>query len=411
MPALRAFIREPYRVLFPLGALAGCSGVGHWLAYAMGIMPEYSGFLHASIQLGAYLACFILGFLWTALPRFTATPPARGWEVAALGFVISAEAWALWRQQWPVAVAAFGLLLLALAAFAALRVGQARERVTPPAEFVWILAAVIFGLAGCSVTLLVQFGHAPVVWLAWARPLWQQGFLLAIVIGVAGFLAPRLLGRLASFAPMTVEQAARQRRQRLRWHGLGIAVLAASFLLEGSGAIRAAYAARAALLTVALVLPAKLWQPPRAREEYVWLLWTSLWMVALGFWGPVAWPRFRVALLHVAFIGGFSLMIFAVATMVIYSHAGDSMALRGRVWPLRLAAAGVAVALVARLAADLWPARYTLLLGTAAAGWLAGMLVWLIGVTPRLLRMPPPGAFETAHEAAKAALRQRASAC
>lgn len=411
MPAMRAFIREPYRVLFPLGALAGCAGVGHWLAYAMGLMPEYSGALHAAIQLGAYLACFILGFLWTALPRFTATPPARGWEVAALGAVISAEVWALWRQQWPVAVAAFGLLLLSLAAFAALRIGRARERVTPPVEFIWIPAAVLFGLAGCSASLLVQLGHAPVTWLAWARPLWQQGFLLAIVIGVAGFLVPRLLGRLANLTPVTAEQVARQRRQRLRWHGLGIAVLAASFLLEAVGAVRAAYAVRAALLTVALALPNQLWLPPRARETYVWLLWTSLWMVMFGFWGPAAWPRLRIALLHVAFIGGFSLMIFAVATMVIYSHAGDSVALRGKVWPLRLAAAGVAVALAARLAADLWPARYTLFLGTAAASWLAGMLVWLVSVTSRLLRVPPAGAFESAHEAAKAALRQRAGAC
>lgn len=67
--------REPFRPLFPLGVLFGCVGVSHWLRYALG-WPDASRFVHASIQIGAYLFCFIVGFLWTAMPRMTGSPHA-----------------------------------------------------------------------------------------------------------------------------------------------------------------------------------------------------------------------------------------------------------------------------------------------------------------------------------------------
>ena len=67
--------REPYRLLFPLGALFGCLGVGHWLLYALQ-WSSASNLFHASIQMTAYMYCFIAGFLMTALPRFASAPPA-----------------------------------------------------------------------------------------------------------------------------------------------------------------------------------------------------------------------------------------------------------------------------------------------------------------------------------------------
>jgi len=68
---LKVICREPYRLFFPLGILMGTVGISHWLFYALGWMKSYSGFFHSSIQILSYMNCFIIGFLLTALPRFT----------------------------------------------------------------------------------------------------------------------------------------------------------------------------------------------------------------------------------------------------------------------------------------------------------------------------------------------------
>src|SRR3989338_9184364 len=95
--------REPFRLFFPLAVGFGCLGVGHWLAYALGWRQSYSGFYHASLQVGAYMSCFIVGFLLTALPRFSATAPASNLELAVALGLMAAQVTGLWMGQWLIA--------------------------------------------------------------------------------------------------------------------------------------------------------------------------------------------------------------------------------------------------------------------------------------------------------------------
>ena len=39
--------REPFRVLFPLGALLSRAGVFHWLLFALGVTQEYRSIFHS----------------------------------------------------------------------------------------------------------------------------------------------------------------------------------------------------------------------------------------------------------------------------------------------------------------------------------------------------------------------------
>lgn len=50
--------------------------------------------------------------------------------------------------------------------------------------------------------------------------------------------------------------------------------------------------------------------------------------IFLGSWAAFIFSSYRVAMLHLVFLGGYSLMTFTVATMVITSHAGKSEQLR-----------------------------------------------------------------------------------
>ncbi len=96
-------------------------------------------------------------------------------------------------------------------------------------------------------------------------------------------------------------------------------------------------------------------------------------------------PDYRVPALHVLFIGGFSLMAFAVATHVSLSHIGaEGEALRSPGWVVALGA-GMVLALLARVAADT-SETYFEHLGWAAGSWIAGSAIWLAFLAPRLAR-------------------------
>src|SRR6185436_4722415 len=69
---------DPYRIFFPLGIILGALGVSIWPLYYYGVTEGYSGRAHAFVQTDGFLYAFVVGFLLTAIPRFTGTePPSR----------------------------------------------------------------------------------------------------------------------------------------------------------------------------------------------------------------------------------------------------------------------------------------------------------------------------------------------
>lgn len=396
--------REPFRLLFPLGILFGIVGVGQWLAYAAGWISGYSGFSHASMQIGAYLYCFIAGFLLTAGPRVSATPPCSRTELAILLGLLVTQMTALAVRGWVLAQASFLGLLAFLLAFAGRRFAGKPSEIQPPTEFVWIPIGIVLGALGAALLALGQLGCLPPWAIRIGQPMALQGFFLSIVIGVGGFLAPRLMGHSQAFAvppQMAPDAVILRRRRRLRWH-LGAAVIFfASFWLEGLEVVGPAYLVRALVATLELLWVAHLARPPRLPALYVRLLWVALWMVLAGLWGAGLAPARRVMMLHVTFLGGASLMIFAVGTMVCLSHAGEGDLLQRPLGVLRLAAVGVAGALGCRMAADVWPAYFFPLLGVAAALWITAAAGWLGFIAPRVWRPATPEVFEALHERVK----------
>ena len=403
--------REPFRVLFPLGAAFGCLGIGHWLVYALGWSQSYSGFFHASIQVEAYLYCFISGFLLTALPRFAGAPPAATAELAGLLLLLTAQTLFLCLGRWASAGLCHAGLLLLLAEFAGRRFLRRQAAAAPPPEFLWLPMAIGMGLVGGMLLMCGQAGWGPRWWIGVGRPMVQQGFALGAVLGVGGFLAPRLFGRPAR-APAAPGVMPETVRRRLQWHGLAGLLFFATFWVEGAGAVGPAYLGRAAVATGELWWTTQLLRPPATQDIYVRFLWVSLWLVLAGLWGAGLVPAARVVMLHLVFLGGLSLMIFAIGTMVVLSHTGDAQALRGPLWIWRIVGWGVGAALAARVAAEWQPERYFLWLGLASSAWLVAGISWIVFALPRVCRAADPDAFEQAHEAAKRdLLRTREGPC
>src|SRR5215510_14711024 len=83
---------DPYRLFFPLGIILGLLGVSIWPLYYYGVTPGYSGRAHAFVQTDGFLYAFIIGFLLTAIPRFTGTEPPALRVQCTLAALVAASA-------------------------------------------------------------------------------------------------------------------------------------------------------------------------------------------------------------------------------------------------------------------------------------------------------------------------------
>jgi uncharacterized protein involved in response to NO len=379
---------EPYRLFFPLGVLAGIFGVSHWLLYALGFLREYSAVFHSSIQTQLYVSLFIFGFLMTAGPRFAGAPHATAKEVVVFVILFLSMFICLIFYNWLLSEILFIISLLMLGLFLFQRMLK-KGVYKPPAEFVWIPIGILCGVIGSMLSIAGRTSLLPSVALAVGKPMKEQGFILSVVMGVGGFLGPRLMGFLGLMQPSelrSMAEAQKKRLQRMRIHFFAGIMLFTSFWLEGKGWIVPAYGLRALIVTLELLWTTAIYRIPTARELFARLLWFALWMVIVGYWGVALWPMQRKTMLHLVFIGGFSVMIFAVATMVVLSHAGEGERLKKPLWALRFAAAGVILALLFRFIASFFPVHYFGWLAVAAVCWASAGFCWLWFVVPRLMR-------------------------
>lgn len=370
--------RDPYRLFFPTGVIFSAIGVLPWLFYTAGWIEGYSGFVHSATQTLAYLGCFITGFLMTFIPRFSETDYARKGEVAgAFSLLTAIMIFLNTGRTIPAEICYLGLLVV-LIFFIVRRLltSKSDKRKTFPAGMIWLPAAFVCGITGTVALILGKTGFLPGGALILGKPMMEQGFLLAVVIGIGSFLIPRLSGTF------------QKQRNSLLFQCVMILIFLTSFPVEAYHRTSLAYGLRAFVISAVYGYTRALVFPVDRKEPYIYLAWFSAWMVAGGYWGAALFPDYNVEALHAAFIGGFGLMVFSIATMVSMSHAGEAKKLAGPLWPLKVTAVIIILAMAVRLATGLFPDRYFQLLATAAALWTFGAGIWFFWAFPFFLKVP-----------------------
>lgn len=376
-------LREPYRLLFPLGFALSWAGVAPWLLFAFGVIDAWLPIFHAMTQVEGFLACIAAGFLLTMIPRRTATPPASAWEVAALAVAPFGASLLAWFERWALAQVFWLLFLAVLARFAIsrFRARTAVQRV--PASFVFVVFAIVLGAVGA---VLAGVGAANedrgLFWLhEVGRDLVLQGVLSCLVIGVGTLIVPHVT---RGDAPAELRSP---RLMRACYAFAGVA-FAGSFFVEQLVSRPAGFALRALVTAAAFIPGARLWRRPSLAGVHRRLIWISCWALPLGYALAAAFPEYRKACLHVVFIGCFANLVFSVALHVVLTHAGESEALARRRAPLLLLGALLAAALFARALFDLDRAHLRLWLGVAACSFIGATCVWIALCARSLVREP-----------------------
>jgi len=370
---------EPFRIFFPLGVVLGWIGIGHWLLYTTGWSTTYSCMGHGFVQMQAFMMAFAVGFLLTALPRRTRSAAPSHIEMALFAGALVWTTAAAITERWLAAQAAYAFVFLLLLQFAVRRFARAGRR--PPASFVLIPFALVHGIGGAALIALSTVGDAPVWMLGLGRRMVEQGVFLCFVVGIGSLFLPLVAGMPP---PADLGSSPRERWKAVGYFAAGIGIFL-SLLVEELGGVRSGPLLRAAIVAIALGYGAGAVRGPRKPGFHRRLIWLAVWLIPVGLVLSAIAPDYRVPALHVVFVGGFSLMAFAVATHVSLGHLGFEDLAAGRPPAIVAVAVAILVALAARVVAD-FTDSYFEHLGWAAAAWLVGSSIWLGFLGPKLLR-------------------------
>jgi uncharacterized protein involved in response to NO len=381
-------LAEPFRIFFPLGVLVGISGVSLWPLFFSGLHKFYPGIMHARLMIEGFLGAFIIGFLGTAGPRITGTPHFSRGELWTLLGLYAAAVGTHIGEQYAIGDALFLVLLLAFALRMAWRF--ARRTDMPPPSFVLVGFGFLNAIAGTVSLLVGAVGAGSPRATLLGSLLLHQGFVLDLVLGIGGFLAPRILDLPRPEFPESRTPPPGWRRRAGIAAAVG-AVLLGTFVAEAlfmewmrvTGFVRA-LAAGAFLLSE---LPLHRMSSRQATLGVC--LRVALAALALGLAFQCFWPAQRVAGMHVIFIGGFTLITFSVATRVVLGHSGLGRLCRTRLSFFIGTALLLGAGLALRVAGDFMFAQRGALLSYSSYLWMLAAALWSWRVLPKV-RIPDP---------------------
>lgn len=375
--------REPFRILFPTGVLAGIVGVALWPLYFWGAMQFYPSQTHPHIMIFGLFGAFIFGFLGTALPRMLSSQPFRPVQVFLLTGLHVAMVSAFATAN---LFAGDALFLTSLAFFFACVATRVKSRKdTPPPGFVLVGLAFASVIAGTILGLVGARRELDPSWTLLERLLCYQGFILLPILGIGPFLLPRFFGMPN---PHDFPEALVPPRQWFKKAAIALAaglLVIASFFVEIKGWFRVAHAIRFGAIAVYLILEMPFHRAPKSGNALGLSIRIAFACVLAGFLAVLFFPAFRVNLLHLTFIGGFAILTFVVATRVVFGHSGNAPLLKQRNRWLLLAVGVMLFAMLTRMSGDYWPKVMISHYVYGAILWIIGVLIWAWYVLPKVL--------------------------
>lgn len=364
---------DPYRIIFPVGIFLSFFGIGAWLPFGFKWLNAYPVNYHASIMIGGFLFLFALGFLMTAIPRFTGTETASFFELLGVSILNLALAFCcIFYFQSAFQFILF-LQMIFLVVFGCRRF--MKRAYNPPTSFLFLALGILAGLFSVGVRCLETSFEIPSPLKLLAHNILFQGMMLCFVLGVGSRLIPALLGW--SQLPQ-VKGPNKQEKRDYDFIILSVLVflLAISFIVEVFVDLQLGRVLRALITTITIIKFWKVISPPKVKTWVSKWLWASSWSLIIGLWGYALFPAYGVHLLHIFFIGGLSLMTLMIATRVTLAHGDHNMDLEVSSDALKWTGILILVAMLTRVVAPFMPKTYLSHLAYASMTWLAAMITW-----------------------------------
>ena len=375
--------REPFRIFFPAGVLAGIVGVALWPLHFANVLELYPGLGHARIMAYGLFGAFIIGFLGTAMPRMLSAKPLHVLQVMLLLAVHAAMVTAFACSKIFLGDALFLGLLAAFVCLMATRAKQRKD--TPPPGFVLVGLCFLSVATGSVLAIIQHYRDLDTFWVTLQRLLSYQGFVLLPILGIGPFILPRFFGMQNHHDfPEALVPVAGWWRKALIAFAAG-ALIIASFLIEAKGWYRLAYGVRFGTTLIYLFLEMPFHRAPQAANAFGAALRIAFLGVLAGFLAVSLFPVYRVGLLHLTLIGGFAVITFVVATRVVFGHSGNLALLKSRNRWVLVAVGLMLLGMATRISGDFWPQVLVSHYTYGALLWIAGVVLWAVHVLPKVL--------------------------
>lgn len=380
-------VGEPFRLLFPLGAVIGIAGVMMWPLYIWHVTASYPGQCHARVMIEGFVTAFVIGFLGTALPRLLEVPRITIYETLGFGAAVAGIAWLHGTGHTSLGDQLFFITLATLIGVLAVR-GFLFRRDIPPPGFLLVIFGLLSALFGSGA--LVVADVAPSLSPAWSvalgRLLLYQGYLVFLIMGIGAFLLPRFFGlpNRQSF-PESLSPSPEWLRSAAYSALCGGCVLA-GFITEANGEAHLGNLLRALGILAYFFREVPVHQAVFEGGSLALGLRIALFSIPVAYVLMAIWPERSFSLLHLLFISGFSLLTLIVASRVVLGHSGQSEKFHATLWSILVMSSLITLAMLTRVSADWMPAIRLSHYAYAAVAWAAGVLIWVLFILPGVRR-------------------------
>ena len=366
---------EPFRLFFPLGALASVVGVLIWPLFYWGVWPMAPHVQHPRIMIFGFGGAFLTGFLSTAWPRFVESRMLRPWELVALALTWLASQVLYLMNLLAAGDTAFAIHEAFLLVVLGRRLWESRS-LPPPGFALAIMATAV----GFIVALTWAFSGDASAWFYQSlKPLAWQGFLLLPILGVGSYIFPRVFQ--ASNQPGSGTDLGLPKRRPLPGVWTPAVLVLCSLAVEASGYGRASYLIRllAVMLWVAMAIPFVLRvRAPSTRGWAVKMLVGSIAIpLALEAVWLDSWPPSLFAVEHLLLISGFGLALLLVADHVTMGHCESEEVRTARSPAWRWITWLIVITALTRASADMKPSLLVSHHVYAALLWAGVALYWV----------------------------------
>jgi len=381
--AVSVFAKDPFRLLFPVGWAFAIWGVSLWITYALSGKKYYPVPLHGDIMIGGFELCFILGFLMTAIPRFTETSIAHALELFCSCLLVLGLFFGAAFDHRIIFLMFAGFSLIFLVVYGARRIVVRKSN--PPYTFIFVALGLVFGLVGLGILLWSSIStELPNVFTRLGHRLFYQDMLLCLILGVGGRLIPGIFG--------WTEIVTTQRNLYEGNHSflasvpknIWFAVLGflVSIPLEFVAEPTYGRTLKSFVITWIAIKYWRVFSLPKKRTPHTICIWLACWFVLSGSGVYAFFLSLDIAALHLIFVGGFSLLTLMVAARVTMAHSAEGLDIEKNKFPYLWIGALIALAAVTRVFA-LLGGDYYLHLAYAAICFIAALLLWGVVFMPK----------------------------